>query len=124
MALVLFDNCACLVTTFSAVPLYILFYLISLVDLLISSYHDLIQVEVVLFDSLNGTDINMPEWMFSKMIRSAKIKYRDHSIVRLIQILGKLGNWRRVLQVIEWLQMRERFKPLKLRYYLFFSSMF
>ncbi|KAL3612841.1 hypothetical protein D5086_003861 [Populus alba] len=34
---------------------------------------------------LNGADIDMPEW--------------------IIQILGKLGNWRRVLQVIEWLNI-------------------
>ncbi|KAK6932022.1 Pentatricopeptide repeat, partial [Dillenia turbinata] len=67
-------------------------------------------------DSLNGADINMPEWMFSKMMRSAKIRFCDHSILRIIQILGKLGNWRRVLQVIEWLQMRERYKSNKLRY--------
>uniref|UniRef100_A0A5B6Z6E5 Pentatricopeptide repeat-containing protein n=1 Tax=Davidia involucrata TaxID=16924 RepID=A0A5B6Z6E5_DAVIN len=65
---------------------------------------------------LNGADINMPEWMFSKMMRSAKIRFSDHSILRVIQILGKLGNWRRVLQVIEWIQMRERFKSHKIRY--------
>ncbi|EEF28597.1 pentatricopeptide repeat-containing protein, putative [Ricinus communis] len=64
---------------------------------------------------LNGADIDMPEWMFSKMMRSARIKYTDHSVLRIIQILGKLGNWRRVLQVIEWLQMRERFKSHRLR---------
>ncbi|KAH7545584.1 hypothetical protein FEM48_Zijuj01G0109000 [Ziziphus jujuba var. spinosa] len=63
---------------------------------------------------LNGADIDMPEWMFSKMMRSAKIRFTDHSILRVIQLLGKLGNWRRVLQVIEWLQMRERFKSHKL----------
>ncbi|GAV65605.1 PPR domain-containing protein/PPR_2 domain-containing protein [Cephalotus follicularis] len=63
---------------------------------------------------LNGAA--MPEWMFSKMIRSAKIKFTDHTILRVIQILGKLGNWRCVLQVIEWLQMRERFQSYKLRY--------
>ncbi|XP_021912344.1 pentatricopeptide repeat-containing protein At1g30610, chloroplastic [Carica papaya] len=65
---------------------------------------------------LNGADIDVPEWTFSKTMRSAKIKYTDHTILRVIQILGKLGNWRRVLQVIEWLQMRERFKSHKLRY--------
>ncbi|WCJ24390.1 pentatricopeptide (PPR) repeat-containing protein [Euphorbia peplus] len=65
---------------------------------------------------LNGADIDIPEWMFGKMMRSARIKYTDHSIVRIIQILGKFGNWRRVLQVIEWLQMRERFKSHKLRF--------
>ncbi|KAL8151280.1 hypothetical protein V2J09_021088 [Rumex salicifolius] len=56
------------------------------------------------------------EWMFSKMMRSAQIRFSDHSILGVIQILGKLGNWKRVLQVIEWLQMRERFKSHKLRY--------
>lgn len=65
---------------------------------------------------LNGADIDMPEWMFSKMMRSAKIRFTDHSILRVIQILGKLGNWRRALQVLEWLQLRERFKSHKLRY--------
>ncbi|KAK6270479.1 hypothetical protein POUND7_007577 [Theobroma cacao] len=66
--------------------------------------------------SLNGADIDMPEWMFSKMMRSAKIKFTDYCILRVIQALGKLGNWRRVLQVIEWLQMRERFKSYRLRH--------
>ncbi|MCD9637935.1 hypothetical protein HAX54_021486 [Datura stramonium] len=65
---------------------------------------------------LNGADIDMPEWMFSQMMRSAQIKFSDHSILRIIQILGRFGNWRRVLQVIEWLRSRERFKSHKLRY--------
>ncbi|KAF3676903.1 Pentatricopeptide repeat-containing protein, chloroplastic [Capsicum annuum] len=65
---------------------------------------------------LNGADIDMPEWMFSQMMRSAQIKFSDHSILRIIQILGRLGNWKRVLQVIEWLRSRERFKSHKLRY--------
>ncbi|PIA30219.1 hypothetical protein AQUCO_05700140v1 [Aquilegia coerulea] len=65
---------------------------------------------------LNGADINMPEWLFSKMIHSARIRFSDHSILRVIQILGTLGNWRRVLQVVEWLQSRERFKSHKSRY--------
>ncbi|GLT89271.1 hypothetical protein SLE2022_072600 [Rubroshorea leprosula] len=65
---------------------------------------------------LNGADIDMPEWMFSKMMRSAKIKFSDHSILRVIQLLGKLGNWRRVVQVMEWLQMGERFKSHRLRH--------
>ncbi|TYG52053.1 hypothetical protein ES288_D10G311700v1 [Gossypium darwinii] len=66
--------------------------------------------------SLNGADIDMPEWMFSKMMRSAKIKFSDYCILRVIQVLGKLGNWRRVLQVIEWLEVRERFKSHRLRH--------
>lgn len=66
--------------------------------------------------SLNGADIDMPEWMFSNMMRSANIRFSDHSILRIIQLLEKLGNWRRVLQIIEWLQSRERFKSHKMRY--------
>ncbi|KAI4343115.1 hypothetical protein MLD38_027653 [Melastoma candidum] len=69
-----------------------------------------------LANGLNGADIEIPEWMFSQMMRSAKIKFCDHSMMRIIQILGKFGNWRRVLQVIEWLQVRERYKSHKLRY--------
>ncbi|KAB1222898.1 hypothetical protein CJ030_MR2G013612 [Morella rubra] len=65
---------------------------------------------------LNGAAIDMPEWMFAKMMRSARIRFSDHSVLRIIQLLGKLGNWRRVLEVIEWLQIRERFKSHKLRF--------
>ncbi|CAI9755216.1 unnamed protein product [Fraxinus pennsylvanica] len=65
---------------------------------------------------LNAADINMPEWKFTKMMRSAQIRFSDHSIMRIIQILGKLGNWKRVLQVIEWIQSRERFKSHKIRF--------
>ncbi|KAL3612865.1 hypothetical protein D5086_003885 [Populus alba] len=68
------------------------------------------------FEVLNGADIDMPEWMFSKAMRSARVKYTDHSVLRIIQILGKLGNWRRVLQVIEWLNIRERYKSHRLRH--------
>ncbi|XP_057456870.1 pentatricopeptide repeat-containing protein At1g30610, chloroplastic [Lotus japonicus] len=66
--------------------------------------------------SLNGADIGLPEWMFSQMMRSAKLKFNDYSITRVIILLGNLGNWRRVVQVIEWLQRRERFKSYKLRH--------
>uniref|UniRef100_A0A0E0C5Y4 Pentacotripeptide-repeat region of PRORP domain-containing protein n=1 Tax=Oryza meridionalis TaxID=40149 RepID=A0A0E0C5Y4_9ORYZ len=65
---------------------------------------------------LNATDVNTPEWKFSKMIHDAKIKFSDHSILRVVQILGRYGNWKRVLQVVEWLQSRERFKSYKSRY--------
>ncbi|XXG68553.1 hypothetical protein AAC387_Pa06g1611 [Persea americana] len=65
---------------------------------------------------LNGTDVDMPEWQFSKMMHSAKIRFTDHTILRVVQILGSLGNWRRVLQVVQWLQSRDRFKSYKSRY--------
>uniref|UniRef100_A0A1D1YMK8 Pentatricopeptide repeat-containing protein At1g30610, chloroplastic n=1 Tax=Anthurium amnicola TaxID=1678845 RepID=A0A1D1YMK8_9ARAE len=65
---------------------------------------------------LNSTDVNMPEWQFSRMMHGAKIKFTDHSILRVVQILGAFGNWRRVLQVVEWLESRERFKSYKSRY--------
>ena len=64
---------------------------------------------------LNATDVNMPEWQFSKMIHGAKIKFTEHSILRIVEILGALGNWKRALQVVQWLQSRERFKSYKSR---------
>ncbi|KAJ0435528.1 putative tetratricopeptide-like helical domain superfamily [Helianthus annuus] len=64
---------------------------------------------------LNGASVDAPEWNFSQMMRSAKIRFADFSIIRLIQILGNYGNWRQVLQVIEWMQSRERFKSNRLR---------
>lgn len=63
---------------------------------------------------LNNAEMDMPEWMFAKTMRSARIRFSDHSIMRVIQILGKYKNWPRVLQVIEWLQTHDRYKSLKI----------
>ncbi|ONK65740.1 uncharacterized protein A4U43_C06F440 [Asparagus officinalis] len=52
---------------------------------------------------LNATDVDMPEWQFSKMMHGANIKFTEHSILRVVQILGALGNWKRTLQVVQWL---------------------
>ncbi|XP_074308990.1 pentatricopeptide repeat-containing protein At1g30610, chloroplastic [Silene latifolia] len=65
---------------------------------------------------LNEANVKMPEWMFSKTMRSARVKFSDHSIMRIIQILGKMGNWRMVLQLVEWLQMQERYMSRKIGY--------
>ncbi|TVU35581.1 hypothetical protein EJB05_17479 [Eragrostis curvula] len=62
---------------------------------------------------LNATDVNAPEWKFSKIIHDAKIKFSDHSILRIVQMLGRFGNWKRVLQVVEWLQSREDSSPTR-----------
>lgn len=78
-------------------------------------FYDLIVNPYDIFPRLNAADINIPQWKFSKMIHNARIKFTDHSILRIVQILGTLGNWRRVLQVVEWFQSRERFKSLKSR---------
>ncbi|XP_023736395.1 pentatricopeptide repeat-containing protein At1g30610, chloroplastic [Lactuca sativa] len=64
---------------------------------------------------LNGASVDSPEWNFSKMMRSAKIRFADFSMIRLIQILGNYGNWKQVLQLIEWMQARERFKSNRIR---------
>ncbi|KAJ4754837.1 Pentatricopeptide repeat-containing protein [Rhynchospora pubera] len=65
---------------------------------------------------LNASDLNIPEWKFSKLMHSAKIRFSDHTILRVVQILGDYGNWKRALQVVQWLKSRERFKSLKSRY--------
>ncbi|KAJ3693554.1 hypothetical protein LUZ60_009034 [Juncus effusus] len=65
---------------------------------------------------LNATDVNMPAWQFSKLMHGAKIKFSDHTILRVVQILGKYKNWRRSLQVLQWLQSGDKFKSYKSRY--------
>jgi hypothetical protein len=70
---------------------------------------------VLFFWRLNATDVNAPEWKFSKIIHDAKIKFSDHSILRIVQMLGRFGNWKRVLQVVEWLESHERFHSYKSR---------
>ncbi|XP_078428729.1 pentatricopeptide (PPR) repeat-containing protein [Wolffia australiana] len=65
---------------------------------------------------LNASDVHMPEWKFSRIMHSEGIKFTDHSVLRVVQLLGNFGNWKRVLQVVEWVQSRQPFESYKSRY--------
>ncbi|GLJ53573.1 hypothetical protein SUGI_1142920 [Cryptomeria japonica] len=69
-----------------------------------------------LAEQLNDPHINMTMWRLSKLMYSSKIKFTDNFLNHLVQILGHKGNWRRALQVIEWLRSHERYKSIHCRY--------
>eukprot|EP01018_Ginkgo_biloba_P030338 Gb_38669 [translate_table: standard] len=70
----------------------------------------------LLAEQLNSAYVKMPEGHFSKLMHSAKMKFTDHSMLKLVQVLGNMGNWRRALQVVQWLHNRERYKYCKSRH--------
>ncbi|KAH9287850.1 hypothetical protein KI387_031967, partial [Taxus chinensis] len=65
---------------------------------------------------LNDPHIKMTTKKLSELMYGSKIKFTDHFINRLVQVLGHMGNWRRALHVIEWLRSRERYKSFNSRY--------
>lgn len=69
-----------------------------------------------LAEQLNSPHMNMSMWDFSKLMYSSKVKFTNIFIHRLVQVLGDKGNWRRALQVVEWLHSRERYQPSNRRY--------
>lgn len=69
-----------------------------------------------LAEQLNSPHMNMSMWDFSKLMYSSKVKFTNIFIHRLVQVLGDMGNWRRALQVVEWLHSRERYQPSNRRY--------
>eukprot|EP00252_Welwitschia_mirabilis_P027553 TRINITY_DN947_c0_g1_i3.p1 TRINITY_DN947_c0_g1~~TRINITY_DN947_c0_g1_i3.p1 ORF type:complete len:459 (+),score=68.16 TRINITY_DN947_c0_g1_i3:119-1495(+) len=68
-----------------------------------------------LADRLNVPE-KMPMQEFSKLMFGSKMKFSDYSMHRLVQILGKMGNWRRILQLTDWLRNSEYYSSYSTRY--------
>ncbi|BBN09640.1 protein MpPPR_50 [Marchantia polymorpha subsp. ruderalis] len=53
---------------------------------------------------------------FSRLMRSGGLKITDGRAVVLLQMLGARGNWRRAMQVVQWLSTRNQYPQTKSRY--------
>ncbi|KAL2630696.1 hypothetical protein R1flu_015382 [Riccia fluitans] len=69
-----------------------------------------------LVKQLNSVNLRADGVHLSRLMRSSGLKITDGRAVFLLQSLGTLGNWRRALQVVNWLTSRHRYPPMKSRY--------
>jgi pentatricopeptide repeat protein len=58
----------------------------------------------------------MRQIFLSRLMHSARLKWTEGRLLRLVQLLGDKGNWRRAIQVVHWVHCREHFKHCKSRH--------
>jgi pentatricopeptide repeat protein len=58
----------------------------------------------------------MRQIFLSRLMHSARLKWTEGRLLRLVQLLGYKGNWRRAIQVVHWVHCREHFKHCKSRH--------
>ncbi len=58
----------------------------------------------------------MRQIFLSRLMHSARLKWTEGRLLRLVQLLGDKGNWRRAIQVVHWVHCREHFKHCKSRF--------
>lgn len=69
-----------------------------------------------LAERLNSTNPKMTGWQLSKLMHNARMKFTDGRLVRIVQVLGDMGNWRKAMEVVHWVHNRKRYKYCKGRY--------
>lgn len=69
-----------------------------------------------LTERLNSTNPKMTAWQLSKLMHNARMKFTDGRLVRIVQVLGDMGNWRKAVEVVHWVHNRKRYKYCKGRY--------
>eukprot|EP00252_Welwitschia_mirabilis_P018813 TRINITY_DN4208_c0_g1_i2.p1 TRINITY_DN4208_c0_g1~~TRINITY_DN4208_c0_g1_i2.p1 ORF type:complete len:826 (-),score=151.81 TRINITY_DN4208_c0_g1_i2:256-2733(-) len=69
-----------------------------------------------LTERLNNSSPEMPTWQLSKLMHAARMKFTDGRLVRIIQDLGDMGNWRKAIDVVNWAHNRRHYKFCKGRY--------
>ncbi|KAH7365742.1 hypothetical protein KP509_18G044000 [Ceratopteris richardii] len=47
---------------------------------------------------------------FSRLMHSGRMKLTEDRVLRLVQILGENGNWRRAMQVVQWVHKRQHYQ--------------
>ncbi|MCO5567942.1 hypothetical protein L7F22_021638 [Adiantum nelumboides] len=47
---------------------------------------------------------------FSRLMHSGKMKLTEDRVIRIIQILGDKRNWRRAMQVVQWVHKRQHYQ--------------
>lgn len=47
---------------------------------------------------------------FSKVMHSGKMKLTEDRVLRIVEILGEWGNWRRAMQVVQWVHKRQHYQ--------------
>ncbi|KAH9307813.1 hypothetical protein KI387_035724, partial [Taxus chinensis] len=69
-----------------------------------------------LTERLNSVNVKMPAWQLSNLMHSARMKFTDGRLVKIVQVLGDLGNWRKAVEVVHWVHNRKRYMYCKGRY--------
>ncbi|KAJ7547058.1 hypothetical protein O6H91_08G067000 [Diphasiastrum complanatum] len=69
-----------------------------------------------LANQLNTADIRMKRFQFSRLMHRGRLKLTEGRVLKLVQKLGDLGNWRCAMHVVHWVHDRERYQHCKSRY--------
>lgn len=65
---------------------------------------------------LNETDYWTSKVQFKRLMHSGRLKMTEDRVLRIVQILGEFGNWRRAMQVVRWIHKRQLYADHKSRY--------
>lgn len=67
---------------------------------------------------LNETNYWTSKVHFAKVMHSGRMKLTEDRVLRIVQILGEWGNWRRAMQVVQWVHKRQRYQFHKSKFVL------
>ncbi|KAG1366927.1 pentatricopeptide repeat-containing protein, chloroplastic [Cocos nucifera] len=67
----------------------------------------------LLIKRLSSTDLSMQDWKFSRLMKQSGLFFTEMCLLKILEGLGALGNWRQALFVVEWVYNQRHYKHRK-----------
>lgn len=62
---------------------------------------------------LGAKEIDRRDWKFGRMMKLSGLQFSEKQLLKILQGLGRKGNWKQALSVVEWVyddKVRVRWK--------------
>ncbi|KAK8482327.1 hypothetical protein V6N13_123978 [Hibiscus sabdariffa] len=69
-----------------------------------------------LVDRLSEREITERHWKFARIMKQSGLQFTEWQLLRIVEGLGKNGNWRQAMAVVQWLYGNKERKDFKSRF--------
>ncbi|CAA7393608.1 unnamed protein product [Spirodela intermedia] len=69
-----------------------------------------------LVNRLSSKNLTIQDWKFSRFMKLSGLLFTERNLLRIVDELGALGNWRQALDVVEWVYNKKDYKHHKSRF--------
>ncbi|XP_010272797.1 PREDICTED: pentatricopeptide repeat-containing protein At5g67570, chloroplastic [Nelumbo nucifera] len=69
-----------------------------------------------LINRLSASDLSMHDWKFSRLMNQSGLQFTERNLLRIVEGLGAIGNWKHALSVVEWVYNSKEHRHHKSRF--------
>ncbi|PIN13844.1 hypothetical protein CDL12_13539 [Handroanthus impetiginosus] len=70
----------------------------------------------ILINRLSATELTVKDWKFSRIMRYCGLQFTEGQMLKIVEGLGKKGQWKHALSVVEWVYNSKEHRHFKSRF--------